>query len=87
MIFRICAVVVLLASSLMAQSNAAQPAAAQANGPVFSFHSRGTLADFFSFRNLIRDFWCITVRPTPCQIVYFLGRWSLRGIGVPTLLH
>ena len=51
MIFRICAVVVLLASSLMAQSNAAQPAAAQANGPVFSFHSRGTLADFFSFQN------------------------------------
>ena len=32
MIFRICAVVVLLASSLMAQSNAAQSAAAQANG-------------------------------------------------------
>src|SRR5437588_9984980 len=50
MTFRVFTVVVLLASSLMAQNdNASQ--SAQANGPVFSFHSRGTLADFFSFQN------------------------------------
>ena len=49
--FRIFAVVVLLASSLMGQSNSAQSAVAQASGPIVSFHSRGTFAQFFSFQN------------------------------------
>ena len=51
MTFRVFAVVVLFASLLMAQNDNASQSAAQTNGPVFSFHSRGTLADFFSFQN------------------------------------
>jgi len=50
--YRIFAVVVLFASSLMAQSNPTPPASAQGSGgPIFSFHSRGTFAQFFSFQN------------------------------------
>lgn len=44
--FPVIAVVALFASSLMAQSNAVQ-----ANGPIFSFHSKGTFANVFSFQN------------------------------------
>src|SRR5947209_13684044 len=46
--FPVVAVVVLLASSLMAQSSAPS---ATGNGPVFSFHFKGTFAQFSSFQS------------------------------------